>query len=135
MTPFSLEADLLYALAVTVVIETAVLLAGWRWFAAGAPIRWPRLLFAGILPSAATMPYLWFILPHYVNGPVYLPLGETLVVLAEAPILAALLDLRPARALTASLLCNGASFLAGPWLLRGLAALAAYLGARLPAGA
>jgi hypothetical protein len=125
----SFEADLLRALAVTVLIETAVLLAGWRWFAAAAPIRWRRLVLAGIVPSAATIPYLWLILPHYVNGPAYVPLGETLVVLAEAPILAALLDWRPGRALLASLLCNGASFLAGPWLLRGLDALLAWLGA------
>ncbi len=136
MTPgISLEADLLYALAVTVLIETSVLLAGWRWFAAGAPLRWRRLLLAGFLPSAATMPYLWFILPHYVNGPAYVPLGEALVVLAEAPILAVLLDWRPTRALAASLLCNGASYLAGPWLLRGLATLLAFLGARFGAGA
>jgi hypothetical protein len=108
-----------------VLIETAVLLAGWRWFGGGAPVRWRRLVLAGVLPSAASLPYLWFILPHFVNGPAYVPLGESLVVLAEAPILAVVLDWRPARALLASLLCNGASFLAGPWILRGLSALLA----------
>ncbi len=116
----SFEVDFLLALLSTVVIETAVLAAGWRWFGAGAPIRWRRLLLAGLLPSAATMPYLWFILPHFVSGPAYMPVGESLVVVAEAPMLAVLLDLRAGRALTASLLCNGSSYLVGPWLLRGL---------------
>lgn len=123
----SFEADFLLALAVTVLIETAVLLAAWRWLGGGAAIRWRRLALAGALPSIASMPYLWFILPHFVNGPAYVPLGESLVVLAEAPILAVVLEWRPARALLASVLCNGASFLAGPWVLRSLSALLARM--------
>ncbi|HVT56983.1 MAG TPA: hypothetical protein VHR45_01170 [Thermoanaerobaculia bacterium] len=119
----SFEAEFLLALAVTVLIETLVLVGAWRWLGGGAPVRWQRLALAGVLPSAASLPYLWFILPHFVNGPAYAPLGESLVVLGEAPILAVVLDWRPARALLASLLCNGASFLAGPWVLRGLSRL------------
>jgi hypothetical protein len=118
-----LEAEFLLALGVTIAIETAVLLAGWRWFGDGAPLRWRRLCLAGVLPSAASMPYLWFILPRFVNGPAYVPLGETLVVLAEWPILAAVLGWRPGRSLLASLACNGASFLLAPPVLRCLNAL------------
>lgn len=123
----SLEADFLLALAVTVLIETAVLLAGWRWFGDGTAVRWRRLALAGALPSIASMPYLWFILPHFVNGPAYVPLGESLVVLAEALILAVLLEWWPARALLASVLCNSASFFAGPWVLRSVTALLARI--------
>jgi hypothetical protein len=114
----SIEARFLFALAATCAIETAVLAGGWRWLGRGRPRRWYRLCLAGVLPSAMSLPYLWFVLPHFVNGPAYIPLGEGLVVLVEAPVLAALLDWRPARALVASLLCNAGSYFLGPWLLR-----------------
>jgi len=117
------EAEFLLALAVTIAIETGVLLLGWRWFGAGVKPRWTRLALAGVVPSALTMPYLWFILPRFVNGAAYVPLGECLVVLAEAPVLAAVLGWRPGRALLASLLCNLASFLLGPMACRPLNAL------------
>jgi hypothetical protein len=119
----SFEAEFLLALAVTVAIETLVLLGAWRWLGAGAPVRWRRLALAGALPSAASLPYLWIVLPHFVNGPAYVPLGESLVVLGETPILAVVLRWSPARALLASLLCNAASFLVGPWVLRGVVLL------------
>jgi hypothetical protein len=117
------ETEFLLALGVTIAIETAVLLTGWRYFGVGAPVRWRRLGLAGVLPSALTLPYLWFILPRFVNGPAYLPLGESLVVLAEAPLLAVLLGWSPGRSLLASLLCNSASFLLGPLVLSRLNAL------------
>ena len=117
------EAVFLLALAVTIAIETGVLLLGWRWFGDGVRPRWTRFALAGVVPSALTMPYLWFLLPRFVNGAAYVPLGECLVVLAEAPVLAAVLGWRPGRALLASLLCNLASFLLGPLVCHPLNAL------------
>lgn len=70
-----------------------------------------------MLCTALTLPYLWFILPPYVDAANYIVIGETLVFLTEAAILNRILGLRPAVALVCSVVMNMASFLLGLVLL------------------
>lgn len=103
------------ALAVTVAVETVAL-----WVVTRLP--WPietrpsffRLAAGGFISSFATLPYLWFVLPAWIQG--YYPLmavGELGVTLVEGLILAAVLSIRPGKGLVISLFCNVISFLFG----------------------
>lgn len=102
----------LAALALTLLLETLVLVAAWRLFPGLARPRWRlrEVLLAGALPSALTLPYLWFVLPAFVGGSHYLPVGETLVVIVETPLLALLLRANLRTATLLSLACNAVSF-------------------------
>jgi hypothetical protein len=111
------EARFLVALAVTVGLETAVLAVAVRLTRAPEQRAFPRVVAAGILASTLTLPYLWFILPRFVNGPWFVVLGESLVVLVEAAVLALVLPASTRRALALSLICNVTSWLAGPPLV------------------
>ena len=65
---------------------------------------------AGLLCTGLTLPYLWFILPSYVDTAYYVPVGETLVVIAEAGVLHFVAGLVWKRAAACSLIMNMASF-------------------------
>jgi len=110
----------LQALGLTVGIETAVLWGLTRL--AGKSARPPatrRVLALGILCSSATLPYLWFVLPAWVQDRNALMLiGEPAVTLAEAGILALALPAPAMRALALSFGCNLISFLIGLAVLR-----------------
>ncbi len=116
------ETRFLAALGVTIVSETAVLLALVRWLyrLTGADLPTRYCLGAGILASVATLPYLWFILPALIWA--YLPrtiLGEVGIVLIESIIYVLILRLPMGRALVASVIANTVSFTLGlialPW--------------------
>jgi hypothetical protein len=64
----SYELMFLRALAFTVAVETAVLFAARPVFLRREPGGSPlRLVAAGSLCSAATLPYLWFVLPAWLR--------------------------------------------------------------------
>jgi len=111
MSGTSYEAVFLSSLLFTVFVELCVLYLLIR-------IRHPKayspsqILFAGILPSLTTLPYLWFILPLFFIGhhTLYVWSGETFVTVIEALFLWHLLGIRIRLALPYSLVANGASF-------------------------
>ena len=72
-----------------------------------------RIIAAGLLCTALTLPYLWFVLPPFVDAAYYLPLGECLVVLVEAAVLSWSLGLGWKKAGACSLVMNAASFFLG----------------------
>jgi hypothetical protein len=76
-----------------------------------------RIVFAGALCTALTLPYLWFVLPPFVDAAYYLLIGEGLVVLVEAAVLNRLLGVKWTVAGICSLAMNAASFLLGLFLL------------------
>jgi hypothetical protein len=76
-----------------------------------------KITFNGALCTALTLPYLWFVLPPYVDAAYYLLIGECIVVLVEAVILNRLLGLGWKQAGASSLLMNAASFFLGLFLL------------------
>lgn len=119
---FQLEPLFLLALVITILLESAVILAVWILGLFKAKPAWTleNALVAGALPSALTLPYLWFILPAFVAESAYVVIGEGLVVLAEAAMLARILRLDIPRALVLSLACNAVSYFLGGMLLAAL---------------
>ncbi|MDD5337147.1 MAG: hypothetical protein PHS02_01555, partial [Candidatus ainarchaeum sp.] len=65
--------DFFYALALTVVIETAVLFLVAR-FAFREKIENGKLVLAGIIPSLITLPFVWFFFPYVLAYPASLAL-------------------------------------------------------------
>jgi hypothetical protein len=94
-------------------------------FAVVAIARWPcrgplHAAIAITLATAVTHPQLWagslWLYPRIGYWPA-IGFAETLVILVEAAIIAWGTGLSPLRGLTVSAICNGASALAGLWLL------------------
>lgn len=81
------EIQFLKALTVTVAVEAVVvlgLLYTGFFKKAGISVSWPNRLAAATIPSFATLPYLWFVLPAFIGT--YLLrtiLGEIGIVLTE----------------------------------------------------
>lgn len=111
------ETRFLLALVTTWVIEISILITLIRFVFRDKTLPVPRIIGIGALCTALTLPYLWFILPPYVDAANYIVIGETLVFLVEAFILNRLLGLKPAAALASSFVMNLASFLLGLVLL------------------
>ena len=111
------ETRFLLALVTTWVIEIPVLVALLRYVFRDKALPLTKIIFTGVLCTALTLPYLWFVLPPYVDAAYYLLIGECLVVLVEAVILNRLLGLGWKRAAICSVLMNAASFFLGLFLL------------------
>jgi len=111
------ETRFLLALVTTWCIEIPVLIFLIRFVLRNKTQPVIRIAGTGALCTALTLPYLWFILPPYVDAAQYVVIGETLVFLTEAFILNRLLGLKPAAALACSFFMNMASFLLGLVLL------------------
>ncbi len=114
-----LEELFLKALAITVIVETIVLflLLKFLFKKDFERMKIHRIVFAGVIASSATIPYLWFILPRFLDSANYVYVGEFLIVLAETIILNQVLDLKIEKAFVLSLVCNVSSFLIGQFLL------------------
>ncbi|MFA4825400.1 MAG: hypothetical protein WC593_09620 [Methanoregula sp.] len=111
------ETYFLLALVTTWVIEISILIALIRFVFRDKTLPLARITGVGALCTALTLPYLWFILPPYVDAAYYILIGETLVFLVEAAILNRVLGLELKRALVCSFIMNAASFLLGLYLL------------------
>ncbi len=108
----------LLALLITVIVETAILIAAFCFVIPKRKPSFPRVLFAGAFASSWSLPYLWFLVPRLVSGAAYLPVGECLVIIGEAIVFRFVLELRYAQCLTLSALCNLSSMSAGVVLVR-----------------
>jgi len=111
------ETRFLLALVTTWAIEIPILIALIRFVFHDKITPLVRIVGIGALCTALTLPYLWFILPPYVDAAYYILIGETLVFLVEAFLLNRLLGLSPQVALICSLVMNGASYGLGLFLL------------------
>ena len=111
------ETRFLLALVTTCVIEIPVLIALVRHTFRNDTLPLTRIVFVGALCNALTLPYLWFVLPPFVNAAYYLPCGEILVVLVEAAVLSWSLGLDWKVAGACSLVMNAASFFLGLFLM------------------
>ena len=110
--PFtSYELNFLYALLITVTIESAVvyLLMG---YAFNTKLASKDAFMAGVLPSATTLPYAWFVAPYFLgyNYAIYLWVSEISVFIVEVFILAYLLKIDYKKATILSLVANLASW-------------------------
>jgi len=114
MMPIAYELDFLKSLLLTIMIESFVLIMIVKYYLK-KPIAWDRLLFLGIFPSFATLPYLWFILPIFFvnNFTAYIWAGEISVTLLETIILFFILRFTWKEAFLLSALANFASYTIG----------------------
>jgi hypothetical protein len=106
------ELRFLLALAVTVVIETAVIFILLRalFKLRSSTLSNARILFAGIFASFATLPYLWFVLPALVKPYwVQVSAGEAGVFAVEAVFYYFVLNVSAKRAAVLSVIANIAS--------------------------
>jgi len=72
------------------------------------------LITTGFIASFATLPYLWFIFPSYIEQQIwYVILGETFAILVETIIIGAILRTKFLTSLLCSLTCNLISFSTG----------------------
>ena len=111
------ETRFLLALVTTWAIEIPILILLIRFAFRDKTVPLKKIVGTGALCTALTLPYLWFILPPYVDAAYYPLIGETLVFLVEAAILNRVLGLKPAIAFICSFAMNLASFLLGLVLL------------------
>lgn len=111
------ETYFLLALVTTWIIEISMLVVLLRFLFKEQALPLPRIIGTGALCTALTLPYLWFVLPPYIDAAYYVPVGEALVFLVEAFVLNRLLGLSIQRALACSFTMNAASYLLGLVLL------------------
>lgn len=76
-----------------------------------------KIIFSATLTSVITLPYLWFVLPPFINARYYISGGEILVILAETLILKFLLGIKFYKAFLISLIANLLSYFLGKYLL------------------
>jgi len=111
------ETKFLLALVTTWAIEIPVLLAFIRLVFRERNISLVRIIFTGMLCTALTLPYLWFVIPPYVDVAYYPLIGELLVITVEAALLNRVLGLDVKQSLACSLGMNAASFIIGLYFL------------------
>jgi hypothetical protein len=111
------ETSFLLALVTTWAIEIPVLIVLIRFIFRNKTLSLSRIIGTGVLCTSLTLPYLWFVLPPYVDAAYYPLIGEMLVFLVEALILNRLLGLSSRVAVACSFLMNAASFLLGLYIL------------------
>jgi hypothetical protein len=108
----------IFALFVTWLVEIPILWFSVRTVLKRNDVPVTRILFTGILASALTLPYLWFVLPQYIGAKYYLLIGELFVIAVESVILNQFLRTRPVLSIALSVVMNAASFAVG-WLVTG----------------
>lgn len=102
------------SLFLTVSIETVVLCLFFRLVFKLENTSIDRLIVTGIIASMTTLPYLWFILPNYVDQKIwYVLIGESFAVLIETLIIGVILRLNVIKSFLSSLTCNMISFITG----------------------
>ena len=113
----SYEWRFLVALLLTWLIEIPILFILTRYVLKVPQVSVWRILGCGLLASALTLPYLWFLLPSILTTASGIYLGEVLVFLVEALLYRWLLGLSYPKALLLSFTANAISFLLGLFFL------------------
>jgi hypothetical protein len=111
------ETQFLVALSLSWLIEIPVLLIFVR-ISGKDRLSWGKIVGTGFIATALTLPYLWFVLPPYLDMGYYPLSGEIIVIALEAVVYMFVLKMRPLPAAAVSLLANAASFAAGLALFR-----------------
>lgn len=105
------------ALAISIPAETvvlALLLVVWPSWRGSHAERLDRVLAAGVLATALTLPYLWLVAPYYVRETnALLGYGEPLIALVETGVLVAVLRLSWGRAALCAVAANVTSYVIG----------------------
>jgi hypothetical protein len=101
-----LETKFIFSLVLTLIIEIPILIFLYRIIFQLKKQSLLKLFVVGFLASALTLPYLWFVLPFYINTIYYIYIGEILVFLVEALIYYEFLEIKLKKALIISFIAN-----------------------------
>ena len=108
------EQKFLLSLLLTLAVEIPTVLILLRFFYKEKLIKTPKVILAGFIASALTLPYFWFILPSYISDRgLYIIIGESLIVLIEMFLYNQLLNLNLKKAFVISFTANALSILIG----------------------
>ena len=107
------ETEFLLALVTTVAVEAPAVLLILKYLIGFKGASPAKILSTAALASCLTLPYLWFVLPPYVDARLYILIGEAFVVLVEAIVYNRLLGLDIIKSVLLSAAANMLSFLAG----------------------
>lgn len=113
------EFHFLRSLALTIFVETLLLFLVVRRFYKLPETRLSRvlLLAGGMLASGATLPYVWFVFPAFIqNRAFYTIVVESFATIAETAIFIMLFRMDWKKAFLLSACCNVGSFLVGKLL-------------------
>lgn len=116
------EIRFLQSLIFTTLIETVFLLLLSRlWLLRHRTSRADTLLLVavGLIGSALTLPYVWFVFPAFLKSRVlYVPIVELFALSVESIIIWILVKCPFVKAVVLAVLCNAVSFSSGLWLFR-----------------
>ena len=108
------ETHFLFALFITIAIETLVV-----FLLLYKDVGFFKRVSAGILPTALTLPYIWFVFPAFLGmGEFYRWVSEIFAVIIEAWMICLIASISLYRAFFISLTANVASFIIGMIILR-----------------
>lgn len=108
------EIDFLKSLALTIFVETIVLLLLTKVVFKEPKNKTWIIIFAGITVSLATLPYLWFIFPLFLKSKLlYKIVSEVSAIFIESLIYFGFLRIDYRKALIISIICNSISFISG----------------------
>jgi hypothetical protein len=112
----SYESQFIFALCLTCLIEVPLLIVLIRLFLKKTDLTLTWITGTGFLASMLTLPYLWFVLPSFIDSTWYLLIGEIGVIFGEAVLYYFLLKIQLRAALFLSLITNFSSFIIGLFL-------------------
>ncbi len=111
------ETKFLISLALTLIIEVPLVVLMVKYIIKLREVSLWKIIFVAFLASATTLPYLWFVIPPYVDARFYILYGEIFVVVTEAFIYNQLLKLNIIKALLLSITVNLISYYLGRLIL------------------
>jgi hypothetical protein len=112
------ETKFLISLLLTLIVEIPILLILVKYFLKDKRNSVIHIIIVGLLASALTLPYLWFVLPPFINVNYYIYIGEILVFLIESLVYYKFLNIRFNKALIISFIANLVSFVLGIIILK-----------------
>lgn len=107
------ETKFLISLALTLLIEIPLAVVIVHFIIKLREVSLWQVVFVSFIASALTLPYLWFIVPRYVDARLYIIYGEIFITLVEGIVYNQLLKINIWKALLLSLVVNMASYYFG----------------------
>lgn len=108
------ETRFLYSLLLTLAVEIPIVYIFVKYLYRHNGVKNLKIILVGFLASTLTLPYLWFILPAYINDRnTFIVIGELLVILTETIIYNQLLEIKLSKSFIISLTANIFSILLG----------------------
>ena len=106
------------ALIITLLIEVPILILITKLVYKKRAIKFVYLVYIGILASALTLPYVWFVIPLLITTKNMLIIAETFAVVIETIIYKVSLKFSLKKSLLISLCANVCSYYLGNFILK-----------------